>query len=143
MVSVNPVQTGYAAISDDWYGITPGTDGLFILSLIRELMLSGNIDVDYLSRYTNAPWLVIRNPGQPNDGLFLRDADGKPQILDRKTGKAVAHDAAGVRCHLQGEVKLPDGGVAVPAFVLMAEAYLDDAYAPETVADKIGIPAAA
>jgi anaerobic selenocysteine-containing dehydrogenase len=48
---------------DDWYGVTPGTDGLLILSLIRELMLSGNIDVDYLRRYTNAPWLVIRNPG--------------------------------------------------------------------------------
>ena len=36
-----------------------------------------------------------------------------------------------VCCHLQGEVKLPDGGVAVPAFVLMAEAYLDDAYAKQ------------
>ena len=142
VVSVNPVQTGYAAISDDWYGITPGTDGLFILSLIRELMLSGNIDVDYLSRYTNAPWLVIRNPGKANDGLFLRDADGKPQIIDRATGKAVAHDAAGAKCHLQGEIKLPDGGVAVPSFMLMAEAYLDEAYAPETVADRIGIPAA-
>ena len=73
VVSVNPVQTGYAAISDDWYGVTPGTDGLLIISLIRELMRSGNIDVDYLRRYTNAPWLVIRNPGAANDGLFLRD----------------------------------------------------------------------
>jgi anaerobic selenocysteine-containing dehydrogenase len=28
VISVNPVQTGYAAISDDWFGVTPGTDGL-------------------------------------------------------------------------------------------------------------------
>ena len=84
VVSVNPVQTGYAAISDDWYGVTPGTDGLLIMSLIRELMFSGNIDVDYLRRYTNAPWLVIRNPGAEDDGLFYRDADGHPQVLRPK-----------------------------------------------------------
>ena len=27
-VSVNPVQTGYSAIADEWVGIRPGTDGL-------------------------------------------------------------------------------------------------------------------
>ena len=91
VVSVNPVQTGYAAISDDWYGITPGTDGLLIMSLIRELMRSGNIDVDYLRRYTNAPWLVIRNPGAADDGLFLRDADGEPQVINRLTGAVISH----------------------------------------------------
>ena len=56
------------------------------MSLIRELMRSGNIDVDYLRRYTNAPWLVIRNPGNANDGLILRDADGEPKVIDRLTG---------------------------------------------------------
>ena len=55
VVSVNPVQTGYAAVSDDWYGITPGMDGLFILSVIRELMMAGKIDLAYLTRYTNVP----------------------------------------------------------------------------------------
>ena len=142
VVSVNPVQTGYAAISDDWYGITPGTDGLLILSLIRELMLSGNIDIDYLRRYTNAPWLVIRNPGAADDGLFLRDDDGKPQILDRSSGKPVASNSRGAAAQLQGEVKLDNGAVAVPSFMLMAEAYLDDAYNPDVIAGKVGIPAA-
>ena len=141
VVSVNPVQTGYAAISDDWYGVTPGTDGLLIISLIRELMRSGNIDVDYLRRYTNAPWLVIRNPGVENDGLFLRDKDGEPQVLDRATGKPVSHKIAGVSVGLQGEVKVKDGGVAVPAFMLMTEAYMDDRYGPEEVAGIVGISA--
>ena len=142
VVSVNPVQTGYAAISDDWYGVTPGTDGLLILSLIRELMLSGNIDVDYLRRYTNAPWLVIRNPGAADDGLFLRDDDGKPQILDRNSGKPVGSNSRDAAAQLQGEVKLDNGAVAVPSFMLMAEAYLDDAYNPDAIAGKVGIPAA-
>ncbi|MEK9851145.1 MAG: molybdopterin-dependent oxidoreductase, partial [Candidatus Puniceispirillum sp.] len=141
VVSVNPVQTGYAAISDDWYGVTPGTDGLLILSLIRELMRSGNIDVDYLRRYTNAPWLVIRNPGAADDGLFLRDDAGVPQIIDNKTGKQAAHNSKGIKAALQGALELDNGAKAVPAFMLMAEAYLDDAYDPETVCDMVGISA--
>ena len=141
VISVNPVQTGYAAISDDWYGVTPGTDGLLILSLVRELMRAGKIDIDYLSRYTNAPWLVIRNPGKANDGLFLRDDDGTPLVLDRASGKTAPHSDASVKVALQGEVKVKGGGIAVPAFTLMAEAYLTDDYAPETVAPKVGITA--
>ena len=139
VISVNPVQTGYAGISDDWFGVTPGTDGLLILSLIRELMRAGKIDIDYLARYTNAPWLVIRNPGKENDGLFLRDDAGTPMVLDRDSGKAVAHDKTGVRVALHGEVKVEGGVTAVPVFMLMSESWLDDAYAPEAVSDTVGI----
>ena len=139
VISVNPVQTGYAGISDDWFGVTPGTDGLLILSLIRELMRAGKIDIDYLARYTNAPWLVIHNPGKANDGLFLRDDAGTPMVLDRDSGKAVAHDKTGVRVALHGEVKVEGGGTAVPVFMLMSESWLDDAYAPEAVSDTVGI----
>ena len=139
VISVNPVQTGYAGISDDWFGVTPGTDGLLILSLIRELMRAGKIDIDYLARYTNAPWLVIRNPGKANDGLFLRDDAGTPMVLDRDSGKAVAHDKAGVRVALHGEAKVEGGGTAAPVFMLMSESWLDEAYAPEAVSDTVGI----
>ena len=139
VISVNPVQTGYAGISDDWFGVTPGTDGLLILSLIRELMRAGKIDIDYLARYTNAPWLVIRNPGKANDGLFLRDDAGTPMVLERDSGKAVAHDKTCVRVALHGEVKVEGGGTAVPVFMLMSESWLDDAYAPEAVSDTVGI----
>ena len=141
VISVNPVQTGYAAISDDWYGVTPGTDGLLILSLVRELMRAGKVDIDYLSRYTNAPWLVIRNPGKANDGLFLRDGDGTPMILDRDSGKPTPHTDPKARVALHGEVAVKGGGTAVPAFMLMTEAYLTDEYAPETVATRVGISA--
>ena len=141
VISVNPVQTGYAGISDDWFGVTPGTDGLLILSLIRELMRAGKIDIDYLARYTNAPWLVIRNPGKANDGLFLRDDNGTPMVLDRDSGKPAAHDRKGVKVALHGAVKVKGGGTAVPVFMLMGEAWLDDAYAPEAVSARVGISA--
>src|SRR3546814_6319135 len=35
-VSVNPVKTGYSAIADEWIGLRPGTDGLFVLALVHE-----------------------------------------------------------------------------------------------------------
>ena len=142
VISVNPVQTGYAAISDDWYGVTPGTDGLLILSVVRELMRAGKVDIDYLGRYTNAPWLVIRNPGKANDGLFLRDDDGTPMVLDRENDVPVPYTDPRARVALHGEVAVTGGGTAVPAFMLMTEAYLIDDYAPETVAPKVGISAA-
>src|SRR5487761_1699500 len=62
-VSVNPVKTGYSAVADEWVGLRPGTDGLFVLGLIHELLRTDRIDLDFLARTTNAPWLVLRNPG--------------------------------------------------------------------------------
>ena len=141
VISVNPVQTGYSAVADDWVGITPGTDGLMILSLIQVLMESGKIDVDYLIRYTNAPWLVIDNPGAADHGLFLRGKDGEPQVIDRKIGKLASHNIKGMVPALQGEVKPASGGRARPAFTMMAEEWLDGQYSPEATEAETGIPA--
>ena len=90
VVSINPVRTGYSAIADEWVGITPGTDGLFVMALIQELLKAGKVDVDYLSRYTNAPWLVIDDEGAADNGLFARDENGKPLVFD---GTVRAYDA--------------------------------------------------
>ncbi|WP_283254644.1 molybdopterin oxidoreductase family protein [Luteimonas galliterrae] len=83
IVAVNPVRTGYGAIADEWIGIRPGTDGLFAFALIHELLRMDRIDLDYLVRYANAHWLVVRNPGGADDGLFARDAEGNPLCWDR------------------------------------------------------------
>ncbi|MBM3600529.1 MAG: formate dehydrogenase [Alphaproteobacteria bacterium] len=140
-VSVNPVRTGYSAIADEWIGIRPGTDGLFVMSLIRELLRADKIDADYLVRYTNAPWLVIQSPGTAEDGLFARDAQGHPLCWNRKghaTANALLPDIVPA---LVGEFELPDGRKAVPAFQLMAQRYVDDRYAPEAVAAETGVAA--
>lgn len=142
IIGVNPVRTGYNAIADEWVGITPGTDGLFILSIVHELLKAGRIDIDYLIRYTNAPWLVIDDPKAKDHGLFLRDKDGNAQVIDRKTGKAVAYNKKNVKPDLQGEIELKKGRKAVPAFTLLAGKYLDERYAPEAVAKETGVSAA-
>src|SRR5690606_12470752 len=142
VIAVNPVRTGYNAIADDWVGITPGTDGLFVLALVHELLRTGHVDLDYLSRWTNAGWLVSRAPGA-RFGLFVRDGEGRPLVHDRATGGLVPFDRAGVRPSLKGEVAGPDGEPCVPVFELMARKYLEPEFAPEAVAGRCGVPAEA
>ncbi len=140
-VSVNPIRTGYSAVADEWLGITPGTDGLFVLSLIHELLRAGRVDAGYLVRYTNAPYLVIDNPGAADDGLFARDENDQPLIWDHnKDAPAAAHQADEAPA-LRGAYTLADGRRAKPVFQLLAERYLHKDYSPTVVAFQTGIPA--
>jgi anaerobic selenocysteine-containing dehydrogenase len=141
IVTVNPVRSGYGAIADEWIGIRPGTDGLFVGALIREMLIHDRIDFDYLVKYTNAHWLVVRNPGDADDGLIARDSDANPLCWDKRTAAPVAASSIAVAPAVAGEFTLPDGRKAVPAFQLLAERFLDGAYAAETVSSMCGIDA--
>ncbi len=131
VIGVNPIRTGYNAVADEWVGITPGTDGLFILALIQSLIKMGKIDFDYLARFTNAPVLI-----DPETGLFMRDSDGKPLVIDRATGKPSAFDTKGIVPDLRGKHH-----AAETAFTAMIHHFMDPAYAPEAVAERCGISA--
>ena len=189
IVAINPVRTGYAAIADEWIGIRPGSDGLFVGALIRELLLHDRVDFDYLVKYTNAHHLVVRNPGGADDGLIARDAHGNALCAARdsrfvrapsgsdslpplagegaaggrgqwredeslprfphpgpppQAGEGVTFvraDAVDISPLVVGEYMLPDGRRALPAFQLLAERFLGDEYAPETVAAQTGVDA--
>ena len=140
IVSVNPVRTGYSAIADEWIGIRPGTDGLFVGALIRELLLADHVDGPFLAAYTNAPWLVVEDAGGATDGLFARDAAGRVLAHDRARG-IIAADTADLSPVLVGEVTLPDGRRARPVFEKLAARFLTDDYAPEAIAERTGISA--
>jgi sulfite dehydrogenase (quinone) subunit SoeA len=141
-VSVNPIRTGYSAVADEWVAIRPGTDGLFVMALIHEVLRADKIDLDFLARYTNAPWLVIKAPGEADDGLFARNGEGRPLCWDGRRKQAANALAADASPTIAGEVELPDGRKAVPVFQLVAERYLDRRYAPEAVAKSCGVSAA-
>ena len=140
IIGVNPVRTGYNAIANEWVGITPGTDGLFILSIIHTLFKAGQIDFDYLIRYTNAPFLIDGTTNSERTGLFLRDSDGKPLVLDRVSGKAVPFDKPDIKPSLT-DTYSNKTGTHKPVFVLMTEKYLSEEYSPTKTAKVIGIDA--
>ena len=141
-ISVNPVRTGYSAVADEWVGIRPGRDGLFVMALIHELLRTRKIDLEYLARYTNAAWLLIDAPGTDDDGLFARGPSQAPVVYDLDGQTIVANDKFVGRAALHGTYTLADGRPARPAFELLARRYLEPAYAPDAVADEVGVPAA-
>ena len=141
VISVNPVQTGYSAVADDWVSITPGTDGLLIQSLIYELLRTNQIDLEYLIRYTNAPWLVIDAPGTEKHGLFARNEDGDPQVLCQSTGQLMSYKAKGIKPNLTNSTTDHDGTRLVSVFSLMIDAWFSDQYAPEATESRTGVPA--
>ncbi|MEM8795699.1 MAG: molybdopterin oxidoreductase family protein [Pseudomonadota bacterium] len=141
VIGVNPVRTGYNAIADEWVGITPGTDGLFVLSLINEILKRGAVDVDYLLRYTNAAWLVIDAPDDPDHGLFARDSKESALVADRESGDILAYDRRNAKPALKGAYTLPDGRTARPVFELLARKYLSSEYDPEATERTTGVSA--
>ncbi|MEM9972592.1 MAG: molybdopterin oxidoreductase family protein [Pseudomonadota bacterium] len=140
VIGVNPIRTGYNAVADEWVGITPGTDGLFILSLVHCLLKAGKIDLDYLARYTNAPCLVNMDPDSDEFGLILKDDNGRDLVWDRREKRPRCYDKPDVLADLSGTWRHA-GVTHVPVFHLIAERYLSQEYAPETVAKTCGIPA--
>ena len=141
-VSINPVRTGYSAIADEWLPIRPGTDGLLALSLVHVLLERGAIDWEFLIRYTNAPWLVVQTPGAPSDGLIVRDRAGNPLVWDQVEQRFVDGGLPNIAPALVAAVELPDGRRAKTVFSLLSERYLDERYAPRTVAAQCGIDSA-
>jgi anaerobic selenocysteine-containing dehydrogenase len=141
IVVVNPVRSGYGAVADEWIGIRPGTDGLFAMALIHELLRADRIDLDYLVRHTNAHWLVIDDRGAPDDGMIARDSEGRPLCFDRGSGTLADALGCGIQPAVVGDFTLADGRRARPSFQLLAQRYLDPQYGPDAVAERCGIPA--
>lgn len=141
VVSVNPVRTGYSGIADEWIGIKPGTDGLFVLALVHELLRNKRIDLTYLARYTNASWLIMQAPGTDKDGLVARDDDGFPLIWDEQNQGLARHADGSENAVLFGRFEVTPGVFAVPSLELIARRYLDDRYSPDEVAAHCSVPA--
>ena len=135
IVGVNPIRTGYNAVADEWLGITPGTDGLLILSLINVLIKAGKIDLEYLAKYTNAPVFL-----DPESGLFLKDENDKPLVKDRISGKVCAFDTKGIYPDLNATYRVR-GATSTTVFHDIIKKYISSEYDPETVADVCGISA--
>ena len=135
IVGVNPIRTGYNAVADEWLGITPGTDGLLILSLINTLIKAGKIDLDYLAKYTNAPVFL-----DPENGLILKDKNDKPLVKDRITGKVCAFDTKGIQPDLNATYRVR-GATSTTVFHKIITKYLSSEYEPEKVEKICGISA--
>ncbi len=135
LVVVDPIGNNAAAKADEWLPIRPGTDSAFGLGMLNVLLNEVRIfDAPYLSKHTNAPYLVGA------DKRYVRDAETrKPLIFDLASGTAKTHDDPTLsRAALEGEYTVA-GQRAKTAFQLLKERAAE--YPPEVVEKITTVPA--
>ena len=120
--------------------IRPGTDGLFIHSIIYELLKANKIDWKYLERYTNSNWLVFNCPGTKKHGLFARDKNNHPLIFCKKNKKILSCKEKNTQASFFGTYEYNKVSV-IPAFELIAKDFLSDEFRPSEVSSQIDIEA--
>ncbi len=130
IVHIDPRLRSAGPFADEWAPIRPGTDLPLALALCNLLIEKGYVDAEYLTTYTNAPYLV-----QP-DGTFYR-VDGEPQVWDTELGAAVPAGTA-TAPELDGAHTI-DGQELVTAFAAF-KAHVADKTA-DWAADVCGLDA--
>ncbi len=135
LVVFDPVCNNAASKADEWVPITPGTDGLVALAMLHVIVNElGMIDADYLSKRTNASYLV--GP----DGHYVRHAETKkPMIWDQTAAEAKTFDDPTI-----GDIALQcsyevQGTACRPAWLRLKERFAE--YPPEKAAPISGVPA--
>jgi anaerobic selenocysteine-containing dehydrogenase len=113
VVHIDPRLRPAGPHADEWLPIKPGTDLALALALCNAIIAQGTIDRDYLTKYTNAPFLI------QDDGAILRVAN-KEQVWDTATGSPQPFDGAGVKPSLEGSYVVA-GKAVRPAFQAFKE----------------------
>jgi anaerobic selenocysteine-containing dehydrogenase len=131
VVSIDPRIRAGAHFVDEWAPIRPGTDMTLALAFANVLIEKGYIDSEYLTKFTNAPYLV-----GPDD-LFYRVED-KEQVWDKNTGSVKPHDAEGLSPALEGSHVI-DGVEYSTSFELYKEHVADST--PEWASEICGLTA--
>ncbi|MDH3637669.1 MAG: molybdopterin-dependent oxidoreductase [Gammaproteobacteria bacterium] len=150
-VQVEPHLSVTGALAAEWLPIKPKTDAAFLYALINRIVHERDwqevCDVPFLTRMTNAPYLVGPN------GYYLREAETlKPLIFDRAAAEARPYDADIDEPQMLGAVAVsgvedgPDGKrwkhrdiEAKPAFQLLLDHVRE--YTPEWAAGECDVPA--
>lgn len=125
LICINPVQSGYGAIADEWLPIKPGTDGALLLALIHQLIKIDGFDREYLIRYSNAADLVNQNKDDKGEGLLLgasnQNAAHNTLWWDSSKQQEVLNHTPDCIPALTGEFVTKAGISVKPVFQLLSE----------------------
>lgn len=154
LIVMDPVRVGFATKAEQWLRVRPGSDGALALSLAHIMIDEQLFDHDFVSTWTNGPFLVRDDTGAMLTGADL-DADGDlhhrivwdsntdaPLLFDTGTGTYVENTQRPF-VSLRGHYRLEglNGPIACrPVFDLYAE--LCARYPPESAAEICWLDAA-
>lgn len=142
VVFLNPAMPEAAFADSEWLACYPGTDAAFMLGLCQVLISENRIDRDFLSRFSNLPFL-IKPDGRPLTEADLRAGGNAERFAIRHQGELVYHDDEGVSGDLEytGDVTLADGQrISVTTAFNLLVTHLEG-YTPERVAEITRLPA--
>jgi molybdopterin-containing oxidoreductase family molybdopterin binding subunit len=135
LVVVDPYMSAAAEKADEWVPIKPGSDGALACALLNLLINEqGDVDRDYLSHHTDAPYLV------GEDGHYLRDPESdKPLVWSTSAGEARPFDAVDAEdAALEGSYEW-DGEPCSPVFELLSTKMAK--WTPEAAEEVTSVPA--
>ena len=151
LVVVDPRSAGFANKADQWLRVRPGSDGALALGLAGVMIAEGLFDREFVTRWTNGPFLVrddtgrfltgadLADDGDPAERIAWSTGEGAPLRYNTDRGTYEREDAD---LALEGryEIAGPRGAIACrPAFDLYAE--LCRQYPPERVEEITWVPA--
>jgi len=142
LIVVDPVRTPLARRAKSFLQIRPLTDAALALGMLHVIIAEGLFDREFVTRWTNAPFLV-----RDDTGDLLTEADVRPHgevarylVWDAAAGAAAPPGAPGLAPALEGRYTV--AGIACrPAWARLAERAAE--YPPERVAGLTGVPAEA
>lgn len=132
IVVVEPRLSQNAAKADEWVPVRPGKDPAILLAMAKVMIDAGTIDEPFLVEYTNSPELL------GEDGLFIKDVDGKTHLVWDTVSNSVKPYVQGVKPALKGSYTY-NGKPVRTAFQAFVDSIQD--MTPEAAAEIAGIPA--
>jgi anaerobic selenocysteine-containing dehydrogenase len=151
IITVDPVCTEFARNSDIWLAVRPGTDLAYMLCWANTIYQEGLHDVEFLTNWTNAPFLLrsdtnklLREPdlmenGNSENFVAWDKSNGKPVVW---VPDEMAYRSTNVEIALEGvhEVTLVDGSTVTCHTVMTKIVERLAEYSVEKVSWITGVP---
>ena len=115
VILLDPRRSEAAAKADVWLPVKPGTDQAVLLAILREVIQQKSYDAEFLSQYTNAPFLAMAAPKGPMVKMLMKpnEKTGRPgefYVYDENSQSIVA-----VAAPMNGNFKDKAGNAIKPA----------------------------
>ncbi|RMF04169.1 MAG: polysulfide reductase, partial [Chloroflexi bacterium] len=117
VILLDPRMSEAAAKADVWLPVRPGTDQAVLLVILREMINRKTYDADFLTNYSNAPYLAMAAPKGPMVQMAMKpnEKTGKPGqffVFDENSQSIVALPAP-----MNGNFKDINGNPVKPALI--------------------------
>ncbi len=152
LIVMDPIRVGFAAKADQWLQVRPGSDGALALALAHVMIEEQLFDHDFVTNWSNGPFLIRDDNGQFLTGADLAadgnaatrvvwdEASASTALYDTATGSYLATPAS-VALRGARQIQTSDGNIRCRTAFDCYAALCSD-YPPARAAEICWVPAA-